>query len=1611
MSADSLTADSYIHASQELQQSTMPEFHPRTRAISASIDPIALVVTECITVTSAMRKHARWAQSSVSAILGGGAAKPLAIQRIERGERNAASIKLGAGEDALAGRWGLRGKKGRSMQDNPLMSAFTRLRSDLKGCKDIHTFDTPALVHPFLQVIRSSSTSAPITSLALIAITKFLSYNIVGRESPRLPSAMQLLSSAITHCRFEATDTAADEIVLLRILKLMELMISGPAGDVLSDESVCEMMETGLSMCCQVRLSEVLRRSAEIAMVTMCQVIFERLKHLEIEAGQDPAALEESTKDDMDAVKMDPNTTGTSLGLPGSRPEASRSSSSLEKITDGGDDGSGPNANTSQLDLTRSSEEEEEVVVKPYSLPSIRELFRVLVDLLNPDDRQHNDTMRIMALRIVDVALEVAGPSIASHPSLASLAKDTLCRHLFQLVRSENIAVLNESLRVAYTLLATCRGVLKLQQELFLSYVVACLFPKVDIPQEPGIDPALYEGVPQSPSLVKPSPSSGSNSGRSTPVPVKDRQRLGLEGGSRKPDAREAMVESVGALCRIPSFLVELFINYDCDIDRSDLCMDMIGLLSRNAFPDSATWSTTNVPPLCLDALLGYIQIIADRLEDEPSIEGYPALEDLRMQRAQKKVIIRGAKKFNENPKAGIAFLASQGIIKDPSDPLAVASFIRGTTRLDKKIVGEFISKKSNEGILAAFMESFDFAGKRVDEALRELLNTFRLPGESQLIERIVTEFAEKYCANATPEGIADKDAVYVLTYAIIMLNTDQHNPNLKSQKRMSLEDFSRNLRGVNGGKDFDPEYLEAIYNSIKTREIILPEEHDNKHAYDHAWKELQMKVSSATDLVICDTNLFDADMFAATWRPILATLSYVFMSASDDAVFSRVVTGFYQCAQIAAKHGLTDCLDRIVFSLSSISTLAPEVPPSTTLNTEVQADKKSEKIMVSETAVRFGRDDRAQLATVLLFRIVNGNEPFIRDGWGHLVRVMVNLFINSLVPSSLSYLRNSLEIPPIPLQPPAQVIDREQRQNETSLFSTFTSSIFSFASDEPPEPSEAEIEYTLCAVDCIHACDFPEILNHISRMPVEALHSLVDTLLSQLPEDSSPRVIVVRPELPAPSPVRPNGNKAKPKGPVYDPSLVFAMELATVLVLRDAETVEGLGKDVADALQSLVRDYSNIHPLTLSRTVYYLLRLLRASNDYDFIRAPVILHSFAGFDQETLKHVAPNLLKGLLDCINGPVSLRSELINSPDFWSLLRALHTLPDAAADVFKIMENLTSSTPPGISADNYEASIALLNDFATAGSSGALEQQRLDAAAMRKGAKPKRKAQTNEVVSRGSNAMIIVFKLTSRVPYFIQQSQLETNEAWNAYWSPIFHCLTTQCLNPCREIRHQALTSLQRTLLSNDLASPDHKEWTKIFGEVLFPLINQLLKPEIYQSDPGGMGETRVQVATLLCKIFLHYLVALSEWDGMLDLWLKILSIMDRLMHSGQGDNLEESVPESLKNILLVMSSGGYLVPPDQQPATAQLWNETWSKLDRFLPNLLPELFPDEAAKPRDVSRRSSAKPPGAEQGKEKDGGEESATKEPGAEEEHVEGEGEKVEEKEKQAPETRAEDVD
>ena len=228
-------------------------------------------------------------------------------------------------------------------------------------------------------------------------------------------------------------------------------------------------------------------------------------------------------------------------------------------------------------------------------------------------------------------------------------------------------------------------------------------------------------------------------------------------------------------------------------------------------------------------------------------------------------------------------------------------------------------------------------------------------------------------------------------------------------------------------------------------------------------------------------------------------------------------------------------------------------------------------------------------------------------------MRIWLSLFVNSLIPSTFPQSQALLDITPIPLQTPSQVIDRDERPAESGLFQSFTSYLSSYAADDPPEPSEEELESTLSAVDCISACSMGTIFSDIlyvspkgrmsswcsctfRTMPAKSLDVLIQALLEQLPEESSPVVIVVKPDRPNPPPARTNGHRATSQGLLYDPSVVFILELATIIAIRDEETVELVGQVVADALQNVVRDASNVHPLVISRAVYYLLHLLDCS-------------------------------------------------------------------------------------------------------------------------------------------------------------------------------------------------------------------------------------------------------------------------------------------------------------------------------------------------------------------------------------------------------------------------------
>jgi len=65
---------------------------------------------------------------------------------------------------------------------------------------------------------------------------------------------------------------------------------------------------------------------------------------------------------------------------------------------------------------------------------------------------------------------------------------------------------------------------------------------------------------------------------------------------------------------------------------------------------------------------------------------------------------------------------------------------------------------------------------------------TRRAPvGEAQKIDRIMEKFAARYCCD-NPGAFRSADGAYLLAFALIMLNTDAHNPH--ADRNLGPDDF-----------------------------------------------------------------------------------------------------------------------------------------------------------------------------------------------------------------------------------------------------------------------------------------------------------------------------------------------------------------------------------------------------------------------------------------------------------------------------------------------------------------------------------------------------------------------------------------------------------------------------------------------------------------------------------------------------------------------------------------------------------------------------------------------------------------------------------------------------
>ncbi|KAF2299157.1 hypothetical protein GH714_030837 [Hevea brasiliensis] len=101
-------------------------------------------------------------------------------------------------------RWGGRYISGDDQLEHSLIQSLKALRKQIFSWQHPWNTINPAVyLQPFLDVIRSDETGAPITGVALSSVYKILTLDVIDQNTVNVEDAMHLVVDAVTSCRFE----------------------------------------------------------------------------------------------------------------------------------------------------------------------------------------------------------------------------------------------------------------------------------------------------------------------------------------------------------------------------------------------------------------------------------------------------------------------------------------------------------------------------------------------------------------------------------------------------------------------------------------------------------------------------------------------------------------------------------------------------------------------------------------------------------------------------------------------------------------------------------------------------------------------------------------------------------------------------------------------------------------------------------------------------------------------------------------------------------------------------------------------------------------------------------------------------------------------------------------------------------------------------------------------------------------------------------------------------------------------------------------------------------------------------------------------------------------
>lgn len=166
--------------------------------------------------------------------------------------------------------------------------------------------------------------------------------------------------------------------------------------------------------------------------------------------------------------------------------------------------------------------------------------------------------------------------------------------------------------------------------------------------------------------------------------------------------------------------------------------------------------------------------------------------------------------------KKGIEHLIESDIIENEAE--SIANYLLMAGGLNKTQIGKYLGENNdyNRQVLRCFIDAQPIQRLNILQALRQFLYSFRIPGESQVIGRIVEMFAKRY--NEVNPTALTNDALFMLCFSFIMLNTDLHNPSVKEKmtfdqyKRVVMEMVKKESSLINV-EDSLPFYYETLKN------------------------------------------------------------------------------------------------------------------------------------------------------------------------------------------------------------------------------------------------------------------------------------------------------------------------------------------------------------------------------------------------------------------------------------------------------------------------------------------------------------------------------------------------------------------------------------------------------------------------------------------------------------------------------------------------------------------------------------------------------------------------------------------------------------------------------